>query len=162
MARVTKIEKRLLGTWKSDKRKTFSEFVPWKGLTKKKLKFLRSLFGKLTVTYTPSKIRIEYEDLKDLKKYEILGSDLDSVAVLAYDSLRIYRLSDDLGSRDHFGTPNLAFFLGVGTFSTASLASIPFSCKGKKGQRGCLTNRSSPQKTPPPFERLSQQFSKAY
>ncbi len=34
------------------------------------------------------------------------------------NDLRIWRLSDDLGSGYHLGTPNLNTFLVVGTFST--------------------------------------------
>ena len=37
-----------------------------------------------------------------------------------YD-VRIWRISDELGSRYHFGTPDLASFFIVGTFSTDSL-----------------------------------------
>jgi hypothetical protein len=78
-----KIDKRLLGTWKSDRRKTFQDFV-WaaNGTDEGRRKF-KALFGHLIIRYTRQTIysRMRDTDL-DPCLYEVLGSDSNSVAIL--------------------------------------------------------------------------------
>jgi hypothetical protein len=51
-----KTDERLLGTWKSDKRRTFAEWN-WKNNTSAKKKArLKAFFGKLEVTYTRANV----------------------------------------------------------------------------------------------------------
>src|SRR4051812_32849756 len=78
-----KIDKRLLGTSKSDRRKTFQDFVwPPNGTDEGRRKF-KALFGHLILRYTRQTIfsRMRDTDL-DPCPYEVLGSDSTSVAIL--------------------------------------------------------------------------------
>jgi len=85
--RRTKTDKRLLGTWKSDKRRTFKDFVPRPGVRGEKLDRFKALFGKLKVTFTRRKIHSDYEGSLHSVDYEVLGSDAESVAIACWDTV---------------------------------------------------------------------------
>ena len=80
--RKPKTDKRLLGTWKSDKRRTFKDHVPPRRLRGKRLDRFKAIFGKLIVRYTRRKIHSEYQGSRDSIDYEVLGSDADSVVIM--------------------------------------------------------------------------------
>ena len=81
------VDKRLLGTWRSDKRQTFREW-PWRPRTpaarKRKLK---KFFGKLEVRFTVRRIELRLRDWKYVGPYEVLGWDANSVAIRYEDVL---------------------------------------------------------------------------
>lgn len=70
--------KRLLGTWRSDRKRTLAQ---WHFYTAnpKHLKMLRAMFGKLVLRYTPTRCYIEFEGNKTVGKYEVVWSDQSSV-----------------------------------------------------------------------------------
>ena len=76
-----KTDKRLLGTWKSDRRRTFSEWIFRRKPTPEKLRKLRAIFGKLQITYTRTRIRSLYHDDQQTRVYKVLGPDEESVAI---------------------------------------------------------------------------------
>ena len=82
-ANARKTDKRLLGTWRSDKERTTRL---WRYKTEldaeKKAKF-ESIFGKLTRRYTPTFLYTEFEGDKTSGKYSVIAFDSRSV-VLAY------------------------------------------------------------------------------
>jgi hypothetical protein len=80
--RKPKTDKRLLGTWKSDRRRTFKDFVPPRRLRGRKLNRFKTIFGKLTVRYTRHKVHSDYEGSLQSVDYELLGSDADSVVIM--------------------------------------------------------------------------------
>jgi len=83
-----KIDRRLLGTWKSDARRTFKDWIFPPELSEKKRKRFKKLFGKLTLHYTPSRIISDYRGERQIKHYEVLGKDSGSVAILSWSSDR--------------------------------------------------------------------------
>ncbi|MCE9524577.1 MAG: hypothetical protein K8R36_00825 [Planctomycetales bacterium] len=80
------VDSRLVGNWKSDKRKTFQHYTaPYRG-TRKGKKLLRSLFGKLNVRWARKYVYTELEGFKTKEKYEILAQDEHTVAVRLTES----------------------------------------------------------------------------
>jgi hypothetical protein len=89
--RFPKTDKRLLGTWKSDKRRTFAEWNWKKGATPKKKAKLKSFFGKLEVTYTRTKVisLLRHKKWEQERRYAVLGLDEKSVAIIEFGELEI-------------------------------------------------------------------------
>ncbi len=80
-----KIDKRLLGTWQSDRHRTIQGLKWRRNSTAAGRKKFAALFGRLVVRYTRTKIRSGFEDeAPDSQPYEVLTSDSDSVAILSY------------------------------------------------------------------------------
>ena len=86
-----KTEKRLLGTWKSDKRRTFAEWSWAKKLTPKKKEWFKSIFGKLEINYGRTKVisRLRHRRWEQSRRYVVLGSDENSVAIVNFGRLEI-------------------------------------------------------------------------
>jgi hypothetical protein len=82
-----KTDKRLLGTWKSDRRKTMAEWNWPKGYPTQKRKKVAAMFGKLTIRYTRTRIYSEFEDLRESDSYQVVAADSDSVAIVCWSSL---------------------------------------------------------------------------
>lgn len=90
--RVPKFDKRLLGTWKSDREKTFEHWKPLPGVTRAQVKKLQNIFGKLTIHYTRKYFYswIDEGDGADVHRdrfeYELLGKDAGSAVIRYADS----------------------------------------------------------------------------
>jgi hypothetical protein len=96
MARIVqpkfpKFDKRLLGVWKSDKKRTFQEWRWVKPLPLKKKKRFKSIFGKLEVTYARAKVisTLRHRKWEQARRYVILGIDDESVAILQFGEIEI-------------------------------------------------------------------------
>jgi len=76
-----KTDKRLLGTWRSDGRRTVREWRFRPGISRKKRDKFLSIFGKLTVTYTARFRRWVMDDYRNRHRYQVLASDSRSVAI---------------------------------------------------------------------------------
>jgi hypothetical protein len=89
LPRFPKVDKRLLGTWKSDKRRTFAEWN-WKRNTspKKKAK-LKAFFGKQEITYTRTKVITVLPHRKSewARRYAVLATDDTSVAIVQFGKI---------------------------------------------------------------------------
>jgi len=83
-AHKTKTDRRLLGTWRSDRRRTLKEWVWRPGTTAKQRKFITDMFGHLTIRYTRHRMRSEFKGHRDSQPYEVIGTDSDSVAIMVY------------------------------------------------------------------------------
>jgi hypothetical protein len=81
-----KIDRRLLGTWKSDRRKTFKHFPPRPGAKPEAVRKLRAIFGKLVVRWTRSRCYSEFEGQLESRPYEVVASDSESVVVRCFVS----------------------------------------------------------------------------
>ena len=86
-----KTDSRLLGTWKSDRRRTFAEWSWGENVSPKKKEKLKSLFGKLLITYTRSRIiwNLPHRKWVNSRRYTILGTDEASVAIVVSGELYI-------------------------------------------------------------------------
>lgn len=81
-----KTDQRLLGTWKSDVRRTFSDWSWKKNTPPQKKAQLKSFFGKLLITFTRSKIisNLPHRDWQSSRSYSLLGADERSVAIMEF------------------------------------------------------------------------------
>jgi hypothetical protein len=79
---AVKTDKRLLGTWRSDRRRTMQDWVWPQGTRNERRNRFSEVFGRLTIRYTRQKIHFDLNGRKDSQAYEVLGSDANSVAIL--------------------------------------------------------------------------------
>jgi hypothetical protein len=79
-----KIDKRLLGTWLSDRRRTLKELRYRPGLKRKHREYLHASFGFLRVRYTRRQIHGVLKDYRFKRPYEVLGRDEGSVAIRTF------------------------------------------------------------------------------
>jgi len=77
-------DKRLLGTWKSDARRTLERWVYPAGLSDTRRRRFARLFGRLTVRYTPSRIVSEFRGYRTVDRYKVMGKDQGGVAILSW------------------------------------------------------------------------------
>ena len=86
--RKIRSDRRLLGTWRSDRRRTLRD---WKldpeRDTPEKRQLLSDLFGHLTLRFTQQRIYSDFKGSHQVVKYDVIGADSSSVAVLAWCSL---------------------------------------------------------------------------
>jgi hypothetical protein len=76
-----KFDRRLLGTWKSDRRKTFERYCPMPGTRPEVVRKLKSLFGKLVVRWGRKRVYSELDGHRNSQNYEIIAADSESVVV---------------------------------------------------------------------------------
>ena len=77
--------RRLLGTWKSDRRYTLSEIRPRLRKRSRKLRLFASIFGHLTLKFTRGRLYSQFKGDLDVTRYRVLAQDRDSVAILIRD-----------------------------------------------------------------------------
>jgi hypothetical protein len=85
--RKRKNDRRLLGMWKSDRRRTFEHFVPRPDATPDAVRKLRALFGKLVVRWTRTMCYSQFDGHESSDPYEVVASDSKSVVIRSVDSL---------------------------------------------------------------------------
>jgi hypothetical protein len=83
----TKFDKRLIGTWKSDRRKTFQHYKPNKKISAAHLRRFKALFGKLVVRWSRAKCYSELDGSHDSGPFEVLASDDSSVVIRHLDGI---------------------------------------------------------------------------
>lgn len=82
------IERRLLGTWRSDRRTTFRHLRARVGSTPAQVRRFKSLFGRMEVRWTRSRVysRMSSGDADwNWQPYEVIASDSSSVVVRTPD-----------------------------------------------------------------------------
>ena len=89
--RRPRVEERLLGVWKSDARRTLGEWTWKKGIRHAAKRRFKSLFGKLEITYTPSRVisNLRHRDWTTSQRYSVLASDDSSVAILTFGEMEV-------------------------------------------------------------------------
>jgi len=99
-------DKRLLGTWRSDRRFTLKDWVWRRGWSAQKRKKFASIFGHFTIRYTRFRFYTDYRGSKEIKKYEVVAMDSDSVAIRSWDSLlKEWRILHIHFAGDHYWIP---------------------------------------------------------
>ena|ERR1043166_678659 len=76
-----KTDKRLLGTWRSDRNRTILNWRFEKRITPNQRRKFLDIFGRLRVTYTRTRFRGVLPDYEYIRRYEVVASDSDSVAI---------------------------------------------------------------------------------
>jgi len=83
----TMTDKRLLGTWQSDRARTLKELRYRPGMTAKQRKVFRGLFGHLRLSYGRKYVRGVLKDYHFTDLYEVIASDEDSVVTRVYSKV---------------------------------------------------------------------------
>jgi len=97
------IDKRLLGTWQSDRRLTFRHYVLPKTMTAAKRRRYKSLFGRLVVRWTARFCYTQLDESKWKDRYELIDRDSVSVVVRAFnDVFDEMRLTQIFFEIDHY------------------------------------------------------------
>ena len=91
LPKFPKTDSRLLGTWKSDRKRTFAEWVWRKKTPPRKKEKLKALFGKLRITYTRSRVisNLPHRKWATWRRYSILAADQTSVAIVIFGKLQV-------------------------------------------------------------------------
>src|ERR1041385_719644 len=77
-------DKRLIGTWRSDKKRTAAEILARRDIRAGKRRTrLMSLFGKLTLRYTQTKCYTTFKGTTEVGPLRIVAKDADGVVLLA-------------------------------------------------------------------------------
>src|SRR5216684_1974185 len=89
--RIPKTHKRLLGTWKSDDKRTKAEWSWKNNLPPKKRKPFESILGKFGITHTRTKIisKLRHRKWPTSQRHKILGMDEQSVAIIRFGDLKV-------------------------------------------------------------------------
>ncbi len=80
-------DSRLLGTWRSDARKTDREIAARRDIPASRRVRLRQLFGKLVLRYTKSRCYATLGGETEVNRYSVVAKDQSSVAVVYVDSI---------------------------------------------------------------------------
>ena len=75
------IEKRLLGTWRSDKERTIANWKYKKELAPEVKERFERIFGKFTLRFTEKYIFTEFDDTKTTAPYLVVAQDSTSVVI---------------------------------------------------------------------------------
>ena len=90
-----KLETKLRGKWKSDRRRTLEIFAPYHNpKNKKRKRFISSMFGKLELHITKKFIHSKMNQFREKKPYEIIDSTEHSL-VLLYQETMMAELLDE-------------------------------------------------------------------
>ena len=79
----TRTDARLLGTWRSDRERTVAELSARPDFPDASKAKLASMFGKLELRYTRRYCYSKLDEFERRSPYRVLGSDAESVAILA-------------------------------------------------------------------------------
>ncbi len=82
-----KFDDRLLGAWRSDRRRTFRYFKPKTGASPASLRKLKAIFGKLIVRWGRGQYHIDLDGYHRSASYEVVASDSVSVIVRSRDEM---------------------------------------------------------------------------
>jgi hypothetical protein len=75
---------RLIGTWRSDARKTAREIAARRDISAWKKSKLRRLFGKLELRYTRTRCHARLGDFITVTRYIVVAKDSSSVAIVSF------------------------------------------------------------------------------
>jgi hypothetical protein len=79
------VDRRLLGTWKSDRRKTFRHHIFPPKAKLASVRLIKAMFGKLVIRYGKRQFYTEFEGSEDWTRYEVVASDDASVVIRVFD-----------------------------------------------------------------------------
>jgi hypothetical protein len=80
--RIIKTDRRLIGIWRSDRRRTLKDWI-WKPRTSvEQRKRVADIFGHLVIRFTRQKMHTNFKGEQSSASYEVIGVDADSVAIM--------------------------------------------------------------------------------
>ena len=78
-------DERLIGTWQSDADRTINGIREARPVTDRQEASLRTLFGQMRVTYSPTTYTTELDGWTDSNQYKVIGKDEHSVVIRGVD-----------------------------------------------------------------------------
>jgi hypothetical protein len=81
------VDRRLLGTWRSDKRRTSAELRPWLEQRAQRAQLFARILGRLTFRYTPTRIHESGIGQPSSRAYKVVAKDAESVVIETFDAL---------------------------------------------------------------------------
>lgn len=78
---MTPMQKRLAGTWLSDKKKTLDHWMDYQKLPAGKRRKVAAIFGKLSLRFTPKQVFYEMDGQQWKKRYEVVTEDWHSIVI---------------------------------------------------------------------------------
>jgi hypothetical protein len=79
--RGPRIDKRLIGTWRSDRTRTLRTYRPKPGAPSKAVRQFKGLFGKMVVQWGRGVFRSDLDGFRTVEKYTVVAADSTSVVV---------------------------------------------------------------------------------
>lgn len=95
-------DSRLIGTWRSDGRKTAKEIAARRDLPANKTIKLRGLFGKLELRYTASHCYARLGDYVSVNRYTVVAKDERSAALIVFNRLEGKHIVQIHFAGDHY------------------------------------------------------------
>ena len=86
-------DRRLVGTWRSDSKRTWPEVEARKDITNKRKQGLRALFGRLELRYTRTACYVTLDGDTQRMPYRVVARDASSVAIVIDDPVAGPRIS---------------------------------------------------------------------
>src|SRR5260370_39737984 len=83
--RTLTVDRRLLGTWQYERRRTFKDYVFKQSVPSASVKKLKAIFGKLKVRWTRRRCETDLDGFKGVEQYDLVAQDADTVVVRCYD-----------------------------------------------------------------------------
>lgn len=80
-------DRRLIGTWKSDRRKTFLHYKPPTDFTPARTEKFKALFGKFTIRWGRGKYHTLMDGFRATHPYQIVANDDTSVVIRVHDEI---------------------------------------------------------------------------
>src|SRR5438132_8502125 len=106
------IDRRLLGTWKSDARRTMREVRARRDISEARARRLANLFGRLELRFTPTRCSWSLNGDADSRWYKVTARDSSSVTIIMHNSITDH---DDI-THVHFVGPHFWINVGTGLF----------------------------------------------
>ena len=94
-------DSRLIGTWKSDSRRTVQEILARRDIRGSKSKLI-SVFGKLELRYTRTHCYTKLGEYRTANRYKVVAKDSDSVATFRKDPIFGKQISHIHFEGDHY------------------------------------------------------------
>ena len=108
------IDRRLFGTWVSDRRRTMKDLESGRRIPAIRKKKLEVFFGRLRLRITRSRCYSTLEGVTDSHPYRVVAKNSEGVVVVGR-SLPEWITSEEQIQHIHFVTPNLYWVLAGGT-----------------------------------------------
>jgi len=78
---------RLIGKWKSDKRRTMQDVAARRDISARSRSVLKRILGKLELRYTRTHVHSTFEELSDVERYEVVAKNDSSVVTVSVHPL---------------------------------------------------------------------------
>jgi hypothetical protein len=105
-------DRRLLGRWRSDKRRTLRDLNARRDISPKAKRLLSKMFGKLEIRFTRTRCRTTLNDESSTTRYVVVAKDLSSVAIVS----RSWASGKDAITHIHFENSSYWIHVGTGKF----------------------------------------------